>query len=117
MGGRGCADARASAPKPRAAAHSRRRPDRDAPVSAECVSTQHNADGYAELRRIAQPALIVSGSDDIVIPTVNSFILQQHIRNAKLALYPDSNHGAHYQFDEDSVAQVKLFLDHPAPGP
>jgi pimeloyl-ACP methyl ester carboxylesterase len=104
----------------------RRRPDRDAPVSAEAARAhstaarafgQLNADGYAELRRIAQPALIVNGSDDIVIPTVNSFILQQHMNNAKLVLYPDSNHGAHYQFHEDFVAQVKLFLDHPAPGP
>jgi hypothetical protein len=33
---------------------------------------------------------------------------------AKLVLYPDSNHGAHYQFHEDFVAQAKLFLDGPA---
>lgn len=38
---------------------------------------------------------------------------QQHISNAKLVLYPDSNHGAHYQFHGDFVAQVKLFLDVP----
>jgi pimeloyl-ACP methyl ester carboxylesterase len=101
----------------------RRRPDRDAPVSTEAglahraaagVWGRPNTDGFADLRRIAQPTLVVNGSDDIVIPTVNSFILQQHIPNAKLVLYPDSNHGAHYQFHEDFVAQVKLFLDGPA---
>ena len=47
---------------------------------------------------------------------MNSFILQQHIPNAKLVLYPDSNHGAPYQFHEDFVAQVKLFLDGAAGG-
>jgi len=103
----------------------RRRPDRDAPVSAEAalahsaaarVWGRPNSDGDAELRRIARPTLVVNGSDDLVIPTVNSFILQQHVPNAKLVLYPDSNHGAHYQFHEDFVAQVKLFLDGPVGG-
>jgi pimeloyl-ACP methyl ester carboxylesterase len=98
----------------------RRRPDRDVPVSTEAGLAHRAAaavwglpdtNGYADLRRIAQPTLVVNGSDDIVVPTVNSFILQQHIPNAKLVLYPDSNHGAHYQFHEDFVAQVKLFLD------
>jgi pimeloyl-ACP methyl ester carboxylesterase len=101
----------------------RRRPDRDVPVSAEAAQAhgmaartwgQLNADGYAELRSIAQPTLVVNGSDDIVIPTVNSFILQQNMPDAKLVLYPDSNHGAHYQFHEDFVAQAKLFLDGPS---
>ena len=98
----------------------RRRADRDTPVSAEAalahrtaagVWGQPNSNGFADLRRIAQPTLVVNGSDDVVIATVNSFILQQHIPNAKLVLYPDSNHGAHYQFHDDFVAQVKLFLD------
>jgi pimeloyl-ACP methyl ester carboxylesterase len=72
-----------------------------------------NADGYVGLRLIASPTLVVNGSNDIVIATVNSFILQQHIPDAKLVLYPDSNHGAHDQFHDDFVAQVKLFLDRP----
>ena len=61
----------------------RRRPDRDAPVSTEAglahraaagVWGRPNTDGFADLRRIAQPTLVVNGSDDIVIPTVNSFV-------------------------------------------
>jgi len=101
----------------------RRRPDRDVPVSTEAglahraaaaVWGRPDTNGYADLRRIARPTLVVNGSDDIVVPTVNSFILQQHIPNAKLVLYPDSNHGSHYQFHEDFVAQAKLFLDRPA---
>ena len=104
----------------------RRRPDRDAPVTAEAALAHSTAarefgrpstDGYWDLQRIARPTLVVNGSDDVVIPTVNSFILQQHFPYAKLVLYPDSGHGAHYQFHEDFVAQVKLFLDCPAPGP
>jgi pimeloyl-ACP methyl ester carboxylesterase len=98
----------------------RRRADRDTPVSTEAAVAHGkaarafgspNTDGYAELGRIAQPTLVVNGFDDVVLRTVNSFILQQHMPNAKLVLYPDSNHGAHYQFHDDFVAQVKLFLD------
>jgi pimeloyl-ACP methyl ester carboxylesterase len=98
----------------------RRRPDRDVPVTVEAALAHRaaagvwgrpNADGYAALGRIACPTLVVNGSNDVVIATVNSFVLQQHIPDAKLVLYPDSNHGAHYQFHEDFVAQARLFLD------
>jgi pimeloyl-ACP methyl ester carboxylesterase len=89
------------------------------PVAAFAHSTaardfgRPSSDGYRDLQCIARPTLVVNGSDDFVIPTVDSLILQ-HIPNAKLVLYPDSGHGAHYQFHEDFVAQVKLFLDGPA---
>jgi pimeloyl-ACP methyl ester carboxylesterase len=52
----------------------------------------------------------VNGSNDIVIATVNSFILQQ-LPNAQLIVYPDSGHGAHFQYPELFVAQTRLFLD------
>ena len=68
-------------------------------------------DGYAYLNGISCPTLVVNGSNDIVISTVNSFILQQNVPNAKLVLYPDSGHGSQYQFHNDFVAQVELFLD------
>jgi pimeloyl-ACP methyl ester carboxylesterase len=96
----------------------RRRPDRDAPVTAEAAFAHSTAardfgrsssDGYRDLQSIARPTLVVNGSDDIVIPTVNAFILQQHIPNAKLVLYPDSNHGAHYQFTTTSSRRRSCF--------
>ena len=43
---------------------------------------------------------MVNGSDDIVVPTINSYILQQNLPNAELILFPDSNHGSHFQFTE-----------------
>jgi pimeloyl-ACP methyl ester carboxylesterase len=100
----------------------RARRDRDAPVSTATAAAHRaaagawgkpdpNALGYSYLKQISQPTLVVNGSNDIVIDTVNSFILQQNIPNAKLVLYPDSNHGSHYQFHDDFVAQVRLFLD------
>jgi pimeloyl-ACP methyl ester carboxylesterase len=53
----------------------------------------------------------VNGSRDIMIPTINSFILAQNIPNAQLIVYPDSGHGSHFQFPELFVAHGCMFLD------
>ena len=39
---------------------------------------------YAQLAAIKQSVLVVNGKNDIMLPTVNSFIM-----NAQLILYPD----------------------------
>lgn len=67
-------------------------------------------DPYAYLKKITQPTLVVNGSNDVIIYTVNSFILQQNLPNAQLILYPDGNHGAQYQYPELFVKHVTQFL-------
>jgi pimeloyl-ACP methyl ester carboxylesterase len=66
---------------------------------------------YAILKRIKIPVLVVNGTDDIIIPTINSYVLQQFLPNAELVIYPDANHGAHFQYPERFVTHAKLFLD------
>src|SRR5882757_2029390 len=66
---------------------------------------------YDYLKTIKQPTLVVNGSNDVNIPTVNSFIMQQNIPNAQLIIYPDSNHGAHHQYPELFVEHATLFLN------
>src|SRR4029077_12361710 len=46
---------------------------------------------YDYLRTIQQPTLVVNGSHDVIMPTVNSFIMEQNMPNAELIVYPDSN--------------------------
>ncbi|HTU96424.1 MAG TPA: alpha/beta hydrolase [Solirubrobacteraceae bacterium] len=94
--------------------------DRDVPVSVE-TATAHRAaatrwsapveDRFAYLRDLARPVLVVNGHEDIVIATINSFHLQQNLPNAQLILYPDSGHGAHFQFPHLFVTHARLFLD------
>src|ERR1700730_11188724 len=62
------------------------------------------------LKSIPQQALVVNGGRDVIIYSVNSFILQQHLPNAQLILYPDANHGSQYQFPKQFVQHVSLFL-------
>src|SRR6476619_5919485 len=62
------------------------------------------------LKEIKQPTLVVNGSDDVIIYTINSYILQQNLPNAQLIIYPDSAHGSQYQYPELFVRHVSMFL-------
>jgi pimeloyl-ACP methyl ester carboxylesterase len=43
---------------------------------------------FAELRAITQPTLVANGSNDIMVPTINSWIMSQQVPNAQLIVYP-----------------------------
>jgi pimeloyl-ACP methyl ester carboxylesterase len=65
---------------------------------------------FDHLKAITQPTLMVNGDRDVIIYSVNSSILQQHIPNAQLIFYPDANHGSQYQYPERFVGHVSQFL-------
>lgn len=94
--------------------------DRDPQIKESVVGAQVAAlaaynviteDRYSDLKKITQPTLVVNGSNDVIIYTVNSFILQQNLPNAQLILYPDANHGSQYQYPELFVQHLNTFLN------
>lgn len=96
------------------------RKDADPPSSPEAMKAQSTAiaefrkprgERYSELRGISQSTLVVNGNDDIMVPAVNSFTLCQHIPNAQLIIYPDSGHGALFQYPKLFVTHTTIFLD------
>lgn len=45
-----------------------------------------------------------------ILPNRNAYFLFKHLRNAELVLYPDSGHGALFQYPERFVNHVGFFL-------
>ena len=93
--------------------------DRDPEVTGEVATAQRAAIAKWSARRhrphdylkaIQQPTLMVNGSTDVIIYTVNSFILQQQLPSAELIIYPDFAHGSHYQYPELFVRDASAFL-------
>ncbi|MDJ1481581.1 alpha/beta hydrolase [Cytophagaceae bacterium YF14B1] len=96
-----------------------RQHDRDLPSSQETIGNQARAiiqygletdKDSKQLRSINQPALIVNGSEDVMVDSINSYIMLQNIPNAKLVLWSDSGHGALFQYSKDFANEVNSFL-------
>jgi pimeloyl-ACP methyl ester carboxylesterase len=69
-----------------------------------------SGDRFADLRRIQQPTLVVNGVHDEMIPVRNSYWLSENLPNAVLLTYPDSGHGALFQFHQSFTQQATAFL-------
>jgi pimeloyl-ACP methyl ester carboxylesterase len=104
----------------------RRTENRDPEVTEHVAPAQIEAIGewgtsrerpFEYLQSIRQPTLVVNGGKDVIIYAVNSFILQQHLPDAELILYPDANHGSQYQYPALFVADATRFLDAKVPFP
>jgi pimeloyl-ACP methyl ester carboxylesterase len=65
----------------------------------------------AILHAIHQPVLVVSGSNDTMLPASNAYAMFNELSNAQLIVYPDSGHGALFQHHEMFVSHVRTFLD------
>lgn len=65
---------------------------------------------YADLVKIQRPVLVAHGVYDAMIPVANAYALSASLPNAVLVTYPDSGHGALFQWHESFVRVSKDFL-------
>jgi pimeloyl-ACP methyl ester carboxylesterase len=64
----------------------------------------------ADLSAVHQPALVMNGESDKMVPTKNTIDLDRRLPNSQLVLYPDAGHGGVFQFYEDFVKRALEFL-------
>jgi pimeloyl-ACP methyl ester carboxylesterase len=90
--------------------------DRDKAISLGAFRAQLKAihrwgqQGPADLSSIHQPALVMNGESDKMVPTKNTIDLDRRLPNSQLVLYPDAGHGGVFQFHEDFVKRALEFL-------
>jgi pimeloyl-ACP methyl ester carboxylesterase len=65
---------------------------------------------YDRLPQIRLPALVVTGTDDVVIPPANAVTLSERIHGARLVKFPGAGHGLMYQCPEEFAKVVQEFL-------
>lgn len=92
----------------RALAEAELRPPLDAFGRQVQAALRHNT--YDRLPQIRCPTLIISGSDDRIMPAENSRILAERIPNAELVMLPKAGHGYPVECAEESNAIVLDFL-------
>jgi pimeloyl-ACP methyl ester carboxylesterase len=63
-----------------------------------------------DLSKIHQPVLVANGDSDRMIPSKNTHDLARRLPNSELIIYPDSGHGAVFQFHADFVPKALEFL-------
>lgn len=91
----------------------------DKPNSPEVARAQYDAivewgiPDSTQLNRLAgitHPTLVANGDNDMMIPTINSQILADHLPNARLRIYPDAAHGFLFQYPRQFAELVTEFL-------
>jgi pimeloyl-ACP methyl ester carboxylesterase len=64
----------------------------------------------SDLSVITQPTLIANGDNDRMVPSVLSQDLHRRIAGSQLVIYPDSGHGAVFQYHETFAPAAAAFL-------
>jgi pimeloyl-ACP methyl ester carboxylesterase len=91
----------------------------DKPNGPEVARAQYDAivewgiPDQSRLNRLAgitQPTLVANGNNDMMIPTVNSQLLADHLPDARLRIYPDAAHGFLFQYPRQFAELVTEFL-------
>jgi pimeloyl-ACP methyl ester carboxylesterase len=91
--------------------------DRDAPITVKAFRTQLKAikrwgrSAPTDLSAITQPTLIANGDNDRMVPTALSEDMHRRIAGSKLVIYPNSGHGAIFQYHNEFASTAIQFID------
>ncbi|MCT9819860.1 alpha/beta hydrolase [Microbacterium sp. W1N] len=91
--------------------------DRDRPIGTTAFRTQLKAiqrfgrSAPSNLSAITAPTLIANGDNDRMVPSVLSEDLHRRISGSELIIYPNSGHGAIFQYVEAFAPVAAAFLN------
>lgn len=84
------------------------------PIAAQCFMDQLNAilawSSHSRLGGLRHPTLVITGSEDILIPPQNARILADAIPDSRLVEFEGGGHGLVVQFPERAAAEILSFL-------
>jgi pimeloyl-ACP methyl ester carboxylesterase len=83
---------------------------RDAQMDAITAWGIPDASRLNRLAGITQAVLVANGDNDRMVGTKNSYLLAEHLPNARLKIYPDAAHAFLFQYPLDFAAEVDRFL-------
>lgn len=90
--------------------------DRDRKISVTALQAQlkalrlWGAKKPADLSKVLHPVLVANGDADRMVPSKNTYDLARRLPNSELVIYPDSGHGAVFQFHADFVTKALAFI-------
>jgi pimeloyl-ACP methyl ester carboxylesterase len=82
----------------------------------EIIARQANAffawsGSFHRLGDIRLPTLVITGNEDVIVPSVNSTVIRGQIPNAHLVEIPGAGHGLMYQVPDLFCEYIMTFLD------
>ena len=93
-----------------------RKKDRDKDMTPKAFLRQFKAikawgqQAPQDLDAIQIPVLIAGGENDIMVPIVNGNELARRIKGSEFIVYPDSGHGAVFQYHAEFTRKAQSFL-------
>lgn len=90
--------------------------NRDKAITVAALQTQLKAlrrwgmKKPVDLSKVHHPVLVANGDSDRMVPSKNTRDLARRLPNSELIVYPDSGHGAVFQFHADFVPKALAFL-------
>lgn len=93
--------------------------NRDKPITVSALQAQlkslrrWGSKTPVDLSKVYHPVLVANGDSDRMVPSHNTHELARRLPNSELIIYPDSGHGAIFQFYADFVPKALAFLARP----
>jgi pimeloyl-ACP methyl ester carboxylesterase len=80
-------------------------------IERQALAIEHWNGSYSRLPQIKANTLLVTGTEDVITPPENSFIIGRQIPGAWVVQFRDAGHGLMYQYPQELADTVIFFLD------